>query len=130
DLSKIKTPAYFLSTVEDHIAPWKATYSGAKLFSGPVKFVLGGSGHIAGVINPPSAGKYGYRTNPKLADDADAWLKGAGQNASSWWTDWDKWVEKFGGEKVAPRIPGKGKLKALEEAPGSYVKFRLDADKA
>ena len=129
DLTKVKTPAYFLSTVEDHIAPWRTTYAGTKLFAGPVKFVLGGSGHIAGVINPPVAHKYGYRTNAKLAADADWWLKGAKQNKGSWWPDWDKWVEKYGGEKVAPRIPGKGKLKALEDAPGSYVKYRLDANK-
>ncbi|HVS26572.1 MAG TPA: class I poly(R)-hydroxyalkanoic acid synthase [Burkholderiales bacterium] len=129
DLSKVKTPAYFLSTVEDHIAPWKTTYAGTNLFAGPVKFVLGGSGHIAGVINPPVANKYGYRTNAKLATDVDSWLKSAKQNEGSWWPDWDKWVEKFGGEKVAPRIPGKGKLKVLEDAPGSYVKFRLDANK-
>ncbi|MGH8743540.1 MAG: class I poly(R)-hydroxyalkanoic acid synthase, partial [Burkholderiales bacterium] len=113
----------------DHIAPWKTTYNGARLFAGTVKFVLGGSGHIAGVINPPAANKYGYRTNPKLAPGADSWLEGTKPNKGSWWPDWEKWVEKFGGEKVAPRIPGKGELKALEEAPGSYVKFRPDDDK-
>ena len=129
DLSKVKTPTYFLSTAEDHIAPWKTTYNGARLFAGTVKFVLGGSGHIAGVINPPAANKYGYRTNPKLATGADSWLESAKPNKGSWWPDWEKWVEKFGGEKVAPRIPGEGELKALEEAPGSYVKFRPDDDK-
>ena len=127
DLAKVKTPMYFLSTVEDHITPWKSTYAGTSLFSGPVKFVLGGSGHIAGVINPPAANKYGYRTNAKLGPDADAWLQGAKQNEGSWWTDWGKWVTKYAGDKVSARIPGKGKLKALEDAPGSYVKFRLDA---
>ncbi|MGH8757697.1 MAG: PHA/PHB synthase family protein, partial [Burkholderiales bacterium] len=126
DLSKVETPAYFLSTVEDHIAPWESTYAGARLMSGPVKFVLGGSGHIAGVINPPSANKYGYRTNTKLGPNPDSWLKGAKQNEGSWWTDWDKWVADYGGEKVSVRVPGSGKLKALEDAPGSYVKFRLD----
>ena len=129
DLAKVKTPAYFLSTVEDHIAPWKSTYAGACLFSGPVKFVLGGSGHVGGVINPPSANKYGYRANAKLSPDADAWLQGAKQNDGSWWTDWDRWVTKYAGDKVPARIPGKGKLKALEDAPGSYVKFRLDTKK-
>jgi len=126
DLSKVKTPAYFLSTVEDHIAPWKSTYAGARLMSGPVKFVLGGSGHIAGVINPPSSNKYGYRTNAKLVPNPDSWLKGTKHNDGSWWTDWGKWIADYGGEKVPARIPGKGKLKALEDAPGSYVKFHLD----
>ncbi len=129
DLAKVKTPVYFLSTVEDHIAPWKSTYAGACLFSGPVKFVLGGSGHVAGVINPPFANKYGYRTNAKLSPDADTWLQGAKQNEGSWWTDWDRWVTKYAGDKVPARIPGEGKLKPLEEAPGSYVKFRHDANK-
>jgi polyhydroxyalkanoate synthase len=129
DLAKVKTPAYFLSTAEDHIAPWKSTYAGAHLFSGPVKFVLGGSGHIAGVINPPSANKYGYRTSAKLSPNPNSWLKGAKQNEGSWWADWSKWVAEHSGEKVPARIPGKGKLKALEEAPGSYVKFRHDANK-
>ena len=129
DLAKVKTPAYFLSTAEDHIAPWKSTYAGAHLFSGPVKFVLGGSGHIAGVINPPSANKYGYRTNAKLSPNPNSWLKGAKQNEGSWWADWSKWIAEHSGEKVPARIPGEGKLKALEEAPGSYVKLRHDANK-
>jgi poly[(R)-3-hydroxyalkanoate] polymerase subunit PhaC len=127
DLRKIKTPAYFLSTVEDHIAPWKSTYAGARLMNGPVNFVLGGSGHIAGVINPPYANKYGYRTNVKLASNPDSWLKSAKQHKGSWWTDWDNWVTRYSGDKIPARVPGKGKLKALEDAPGSYVKLRLDA---
>jgi polyhydroxyalkanoate synthase len=126
DLAKVKTPLYFVSTVEDHIAPWKTVYAGARVFNSPVRFVLGGSGHIAGIINPPAANKYGYWTNDKLADEADAWLGGAKQNAGSWWTDWQQWVDKHGGGKVTARTPGKGKLKALEDAPGSYVSVRLD----
>ncbi|MBS1171698.1 MAG: poly-beta-hydroxybutyrate synthase [Proteobacteria bacterium] len=132
DLTKIKVPAYFISTVEDHIAPWKSTYLGAQLFSGPVRFVLGGSGHIAGIINPPVANKYGYWVNPatKLPAGADDWLAGASQNPGSWWTDWQEWVtQQNGNEKVPARDPNKGKLKVLEDAPGSYVKFRLDAQK-
>ncbi len=129
DLTRVKTPAYFLSTVEDHISPWKSTYMGARLFPGPVKFVLGGSGHVAGVINPPAAKKYGYRTSAKLARTADAWFEGASQHEGSWWTDWDKWAGRFGGGKVRARIPGKGKLKVLEDAPGSYVKLRADDKK-
>jgi len=125
DLTKVKTPLYFLSTLEDHIAPWESTYSGAQLASGPVKFVLSGSGHIAGVINPPARKKYGYWTNTKLADTAGAWFMSAKQKEGSWWLDWDRWVSKFAGEEVPARIPGDRKLKALENAPGSYVKKRL-----
>jgi polyhydroxyalkanoate synthase len=126
DLSRVKTPLYFVSTVEDHIAPWRSTYRGAKLFPGPVRFVLGGSGHIAGIVNPPAANKYAYWTNPRLPDDAESWMKGASQHPGSWWTDWAGWIAQHGGDKVPPRIPGKGKLKAIEDAPGSYVKMRVD----
>lgn len=126
DLSKVKTPLYFISTVEDHIAPWKTVYAGARVFKSPVRFVLGGSGHIAGIVNPPSANKYGYWTNDKLVDNADTWLGAAKQHAGSWWTDWQRWVDGHGGGKVAARVPGKGKLKALEDAPGSFVSMRLD----
>ena len=129
DLTKVKVPLYFASTIEDHIAPWKSTYAGAQLFPGKVRFVLGGSGHIAGIVNPPAANKYGYWTNDKLADAPQTWLDAAKQNTGSWWTDWAQWVETYAGEKVAARVPGKGKLKALEDAPGSYVKLRLDAKK-
>jgi len=130
DLREVRTPAYFVSTVEDHIAPWKSTYLGATLFSGPVKFVLGGSGHIAGVINPPAANKYGYWLNPQMPAEPSAWFEGARQNEGSWWTDWSKWVSEYAGEKVPARHPGKGKLKAIEDAPGSYVKLRVDAKKS
>ena len=129
DLAKVKTPLYFVSTVEDHIAPWKTVYAGAQVFNSPVRFVLGGSGHIAGIVNPPAANKYGYWTNDKLVDEPDAWLSSAKQHAGSWWTDWQKWVDRHGGGKVAARIPGKagkGKSTALEDAPGSYVSVRLD----
>jgi len=129
DVTRIKTPAYFISTAEDHIAPWKSTYAGAKLLKGPVRFVLGGSGHIAGIINPPAANKYCYWTNDKLADSPDEWLKAAEQHPGSWWVDWGRWAAQHGGEKVAARIPGKGKLKAIEDAPGSYVKVHADAKK-
>ncbi len=129
DLSKVKTPAYFVSTVEDHIAPWAGTYTGAKLLKG--KFVLGGSGHIAGIVNPPAANKYGYWTNPKLVDHAQAWLAAATKHDGSWWNDWDAWIKSHNkGKPVPARVPGNalkgGKLKALEEAPGSFAKFRLD----
>ena len=130
DLGKVKVPLYFASTLEDHIAPWKSTYAGAQLFAGKVRFVLGGSGHIAGIINPPAANKYGYWTNDQIAQTPQAWLEAAKQHTGSWWNDWAKWVKPYAGDKVAARVPGKGKLKALEDAPGSYVKLRLGDKKA
>lgn len=130
DVSSIKTPSYFLSTAEDHIAPWKATYMGARLFKGPVKFVLGGSGHIAGVVNPEGSNKYGYWTKTgKLVDSADQWLENATRNEGSWWPDWQRWVKRHAGAQVPARTPGDGKLKVVEDAPGSYVKLRLDKQK-
>jgi polyhydroxyalkanoate synthase len=126
DLGRVRVPLYFVSTLEDHIAPWRATYKGAKLFPGPVRFVLGGSGHIAGIVNPPGAGKYCYWTHSKLPDDPEKWLKGASQHPGSWWPDWAGWIAPHGGNKVPARIPGKGKLKPIEDAPGSYAKMRVD----
>ncbi len=125
DLRKIKTPAYFLSTREDHIAPWKSTYRGTQLLSGPKRFVLAASGHIAGVVNPPDSGKYSHWINKDLPGDAEEWFKGATEMAGSWWPDWHRWVTALGKDQVPARIPGKGKLKAIEDAPGSYVKVRL-----
>lgn len=132
DLGKIKTPCYFISTIEDHIAPWKSTYAGARNFGGPVRFVLGGSGHIAGIVNPPAANKYGFWINPaaKLPATPDAWLEGAQQNTGSWWTDWQSWLTAMDSEQTEPRDPAKGKLKVLEDAPGTFVKIRIDAKKA
>jgi polyhydroxyalkanoate synthase len=126
DLSRVKLPAYFISTVEDHIAPWQTTYKGAKYLGGPVRFVLGGSGHIAGIVNPPAAKKYHYWTNDMLPETADQWFQGAQQKPGSWWEDWQAWMDRQNpGEKVAARIPGSGKLKVLEDAPGSYATLRL-----
>ena len=132
DLGKIKVPCYFISTIEDHIAPWKSTYMGARRFGGPTRFVLGGSGHIAGIVNPPAANKYGYWLNPaaKLADTADAWLEGAQQHPGSWWTDWQAWVTAHDSEQTEARDPVNGKLEVLEDAPGSFVKIRIDAKAA
>ncbi len=128
DLSKVKMPSYFISTAEDHIAPWRGTYLGAGALGGPVRFVLGGSGHIAGIINPPSANKYGYWTHQAktLPASAEDWLAGAKQHDGSWWTDWQAWVTGLDATQVPARDPSKGKLKALEPAPGSYVRLRLD----
>jgi polyhydroxyalkanoate synthase len=127
DLSLVDTPTYFISAMEDHIAPWKSTYAGAQLFSGPVRFVLGGSGHIAGIVNPPVAQKYCYWTNGNLPSSADTWLGTATRHEGSWWEDWGRWIAGFGGGKVAPRIPGDRALKVIEAAPGSYAKLRLDS---
>ena len=124
DLGKVRIPLYFISTVEDHIAPWTSCYSGARLFEGPVRFVLGGSGHIAGIVNPPAANKYGYWTNDALGEEPDAWLAAAEHHAGSWWVDWERWASARGGDKVAARVPGGGALPAIEDAPGSYVCVR------
>ena len=124
DLRKIKVPVYILSTKEDHIAPWKSTFAATQIYSGNTKFVLASSGHIAGVVNPPVSDRYSYRTNAKKAKTPAVWLEGATEHKGSWWPDWDKWVKKFAGTQVAAREPGKGKFKAIEDAPGSYVKVR------
>ena len=121
DVTRIRTPSYVLSAAEDHIAPWKTTYRTTQLLAGPVEFVLGGSGHIAGVINPPAKRKYGYRTAADTPASPDAWLAGAREHRGSWWPHWDRWLERFGGGEVPARIPGAGGLPAIEDAPGSYV---------
>ncbi|SNS35439.1 MULTISPECIES: alpha/beta hydrolase [unclassified Azospirillum] len=125
DLSQIKVPTFMLSTREDHITPWKSTYAATQLYGGPVKFVLAASGHIAGVVNPPAANKYSHFTNTKLPKDPEQWMASAKEVPGSWWPEYAKWVQKYAGAKVPPRVPGDGKLKALEAAPGSYVKIRV-----
>jgi polyhydroxyalkanoate synthase len=124
DLGLIKTPAYFLSTREDHIAPWRSTYRGTQLLGGEKRFVLAASGHIAGVVNPPEGGKYNHWVNEALPEAPQAWLDGATEMAGSWWPDWNRWVCALGAGRVPARLPGDGKLKALEDAPGSYVKVK------
>jgi len=125
DLRKIKTPAFILSTREDHIAPWRATYAATQLYSGPVKFVLSASGHIAGVVNPPGS-KYGHWTNEKNPPSPDDWLATATQHESSWWPMWEEWIAHYAGGEVPARQPGNGKLTPIEDAPGSYVKVRAE----
>jgi len=125
DLAKIKTPVFILSTREDHISPWRSTYAGTRLYKGPVKFVLSASGHIAGVVNPPGS-KYGHWENDKNPPTPEEWLASATQHADSWWPVWERWISKFGGEEVPARQPGDGKLKPIEDAPGSYVKVRAE----
>ncbi|MCC9001523.1 MAG: class I poly(R)-hydroxyalkanoic acid synthase, partial [Candidatus Competibacter sp.] len=126
DLGKIKAPICFLSAYEDHIAPWKSTYAGTQLVGGPVKFVLSGSGHIAGVINPASSDKYGLWLNSKVPPSPDDWFKDAVQQEGSWWPDWLTWLQPYAGPQVPARIPGDGQLEPIEDAPGSYVKMRYD----
>jgi polyhydroxyalkanoate synthase len=129
DVTKVKVPAYFISTVEDHIAPWRSTYLGARVLGGPVRFVLGGSGHIAGIVNPPAANKYGFWTNDALPATPEAFQQTAKQNEGSWWTDWQAWIDALNrSEKIPARTPGDGKLKPIEDAPGSYVALRLGDD--
>ena len=121
DLSKIKTPAYFLSTREDHIAPWKTTYEGTHLLRGQNRFVLAASGHIAGVVNPPEAGKYSHWINNEIASTPDGWLEGATEIAGSWWPDWQRWVTAQGGASGKAMVPARKPADGIEAAPGSYV---------
>jgi polyhydroxyalkanoate synthase len=124
DLTKVKLPVYLQSASEDHIAPFVSVYKATKLFKGPARFILAGSGHIAGVINPPAGGKYNYWTNDKLPATVEDWQAGAQEHPGSWWPDWDKWLSKLSGPKIAARKPGDGKLKVLGDAPGSYVRVK------
>ncbi len=125
DLGKIKVPMYFLSAKDDHIAPWKSTYANTHLVGGEVRFVLGASGHIAGVVNHPNAKKYNYWTNETLPYVPDEWLQSAIAHQGSWWPDWLAWIQTYAGSKTIPaRIPGDGELTPIEDAPGSYVKVR------
>ncbi|MCY4469749.1 MAG: class I poly(R)-hydroxyalkanoic acid synthase [Thiotrichales bacterium] len=125
DLTTIDVPVYILSTREDHIAPWRSTYAATGLYRGPVRFVLAMSGHIAGVVNPPSSNKYGYFTG-ELAATPDAWLEAAAAHDGSWWPDWDAWVSEHDGGDATPREPGDGALPVIEDAPGRYVKVRIE----
>ena len=124
DLGQVKTPVYIVATKEDHIAPWSSCYPGTQLFAGPKRFILGASGHIAGIINPPAANKYGYWSSQRLPADPEKWLAGAKFQEGSWWSDWGPWLARKAGKKVPARQPGDGKLSPLEDAPGSYVKAR------
>ena len=123
DLGRITTPMFVLATKEDHIAPWKSVYPMTGLVGGDIKFVLGASGHIAGVINPPAQRpKYGYWTNSSHDAGPDAWLAGATFTEGSWWPAWGDWVEATDHSAQVPaRIPGHGGLEVIEDAPGSYV---------
>jgi polyhydroxyalkanoate synthase subunit PhaC len=125
DLSKVKVPIYNLATREDHIAPADSVLYGSQFFGGPVKYVLSGSGHIAGVVNPPSSGKYQFWTNDNIKDVTLAdWLKGAREHKGSWWPDWREWLASIDAEEVPARAVGTDALPAIEDAPGSYVRVR------
>ena len=125
DLSKVKVPVYNLATREDHIAPADSVLYGSQFFGGPVKYVLSGSGHIAGVVNPPSLGKYQYWTNDSIKDVTLAqWLKGASEHKGSWWPDWQQWLQSIDPEQVPARAVGTAAMPPIEDAPGSYVRVR------
>lgn len=126
DLGKIEVPFFVLATKEDHIAPWTSIYPTTQLLGGDVTFVLGGSGHIAGVINPPAdRPKYGYWTRGDYPEKPEDWLAGAKQHSGSWWPEWAKWIDAHDEEERVPAYrPGKGRLKAIEDAPGRYVRAK------
>jgi polyhydroxyalkanoate synthase len=125
DLSKVKVPVYNLATREDHIAPADSVLYGSQFFGGPVKYVLSGSGHIAGVVNPPAAGKYQFWTNDSIKDATlSDWLKNAREHKGSWWPDWREWLENIDAEKVPARAVGSEAFPPIEDAPGSYVRVR------
>lgn len=125
DLGAIRTPVMIVALKDDHVAAWKNTYAGRHFFGGPTRFLLGGSGHNAGMINPPAANKHGYWINDAAPEEADAWLADAEQKTGSWWPEWQGWLDAAAGdEKVKARKVGSGKLKAGEAAPGSYVRVR------
>ena len=123
-LADIKVPIYNLSAREDHIAPARSVFTGCAYFGGPVEFVMAGSGHIAGVVNPPSSGKYQHWTGGKPEGDFDAWVAKAAENPGSWWPHWQGWIERQDNRRVPARLPGKGTA-ILGDAPGDYVKVRV-----
>ncbi len=125
NLKSVTVPIYNLATREDHIAPPKSVLLGCKFFGGPVRFVMSGSGHIAGVVNPPAKNKYQYWTGQRPRNaDLDGWLAKAKEYPGSWWPDWLVWLTRQGPTEVPARVPGEGALKAIEDAPGSYVRIR------
>jgi polyhydroxyalkanoate synthase len=127
DLSAIGCPVYIYGSREDHIVPWQAAYRNTQIFKGPRRFVMGASGHIAGVINPPAKGKRSHwiAKSTALPADPEAWLQGATEHPGSWWTDWSAWLASHAGaKKPAPKAPGSRKYKAIEPAPGRYVKVK------
>ncbi|MGR6806816.1 class I poly(R)-hydroxyalkanoic acid synthase [Sphaerotilus natans] len=126
DIGKIEAPVYLYASREDHIVPWDAAYQSTKLFKGPRRFVLGASGHIAGVVNPPAKKKRNFWTNDELPASADDWLTGATSVPGSWWPDWADWLAQHAGKKkAAPKAYGNRQHKVIEPAPGRYVKQKV-----
>ncbi len=123
DVHQIDIPVFALGTREDHITPWRSTYAVTQLFKGPVKYVLSGSGHIAGVVNPPEKRKYCYWTNDNNAPNPEDWFGSATQTDGSWWPEWIRWLKPLSGEMVAARDPS-ANGRAIEDAPGSYVRVK------
>ena len=126
DLKKVKLPVYNLAAREDHIAPLPSVFKVGQFMGGETKLVVSGSGHIAGVVNPPEARKYNYWTNDAPAETLESWLKTAKEHEGSWWPDWADWITTRSGAKVSAPVPGDGKLDALEDAPGSYVRVKSE----
>lgn len=126
DLRRINVPSYFLSTKEDHIAPWRSTYAATQILSGPIRFVLAASGHVAGVINPPAAEKYSYWVNSDLPEDPDNWLAETKQHTGSWWPDWESWLCQCNSGQNALGRDDSSARTAIEAAPGSYVLERSE----
>jgi polyhydroxyalkanoate synthase subunit PhaC len=123
DFSVIKAPTYIYASREDHIVPWQSAYGSVNVLKGKRRFVLGASGHIAGVINPPAKKKRNFWSNDQLPATAEAWIEGATEVPGSWWPDWTAWIQPLSGKKVAaPRTPGNRVHKVIEPAPGRYVK--------
>jgi polyhydroxyalkanoate synthase len=122
DLGKVITPATFVGTKEDHIAPWCAVYKGCRNLGGETQFILAASGHIAGIVNPPAANKYSHWLHNGLPEDREEWLANATEHQGSWWPFWQTWVSQFAGDMVEARVPGENGLAAIEAAPGTYVK--------
>jgi polyhydroxyalkanoate synthase len=122
DLKEVKVPVYNLACREDHIAPLASVFRVGKFLGGPTRLVVAGSGHIAGVINPPKARKYQYWTNDSGAATLEEWMDGASEHPGSWWPDWGRWIKEHSGKEVEARAIGAGKLKPIEDAPGSYVR--------
>jgi polyhydroxyalkanoate synthase len=124
-LSDVKIPVLNIATKEDHIAPAKSVFLGCKFFGGPVEFLLSGSGHIAGIVNPPAKNKYQFWTGGKPEGELENWIGDADEHEGSWWPYWRAWIEKHDPEKVAARKPGGKGAKPIEDAPGSYVRVRI-----
>ena len=120
------TPTYLYASREDHIVPWEGAYKSTQILKGDLRFVLGASGHIAGVVNHPAKKKRCFWTNENLPESSDEWFAGAQEHAGSWWTDWTQWLKKHAGKQVAaPKVAGNASYPVIEAAPGRYVKQKV-----